>query len=80
MTSTTGKLKQVLTMVKPTSMRGLRWWGRGIDCTLDLVMDLGEHHPKSTILVPIFDAVPIRAIGGASQRSVHGHRSQLEYA
>jgi hypothetical protein len=31
-------------------------------------MDLGEYMPKSTIPVAVFDAVPIRAIGGAARR------------
>jgi hypothetical protein len=38
------------------------------DHTLDQVMDLGEHPPKSTILVEVIDAVPMRAIGMSMPR------------
>jgi hypothetical protein len=43
-------------------------------------MDLGENHPKSTIPIPMFDAVPIRAIGGTNRGGVCGRWSHLENA
>jgi hypothetical protein len=39
------------------------WWKWISDRTLDRVMDMGEHLPKSTIPVEDVDAMPMRAVG-----------------
>lgn len=45
-----------------------------LESTRDREVSLGEHRPELTILVVLFDAVPIRAVGTESGKWARGRR------